>query len=166
MFADRMAEFIKDKRLLEGFTPKFGVGCRRITPGDPYMVAIQEENVDVHFTAVKEATEDGVVGADGVERKVDTIVCATGFDVSYRPRFPLVGRGGLDLKVCCGLCGVAEASILTKSCRTSGRSARSHIWDLGFLISRTSSLSLDRLGQWRTDPLWDHSIPSLTTPSP
>ena len=49
MFRNRMAEFIKDKRLLEGFTPTFGLGCRRITPGDPYMIAIQEENVDVHF---------------------------------------------------------------------------------------------------------------------
>lgn len=78
MFRKRMAEFIKDERLLEGFTPKFGVGCRRITPGDPYMEAIQKENVDVHFTAVESATEKGVVGADGVEREVDTIVCATG----------------------------------------------------------------------------------------
>lgn len=25
----RMAEFLKDPRLLEGFTPKFGIGCRR-----------------------------------------------------------------------------------------------------------------------------------------
>lgn len=100
----RMAEFIKDERLLEGFTPNFGVGCRRITPGDPYMVAIQEENVDVHFTPVVSCTEDGVVGEDGVERKVDTIVCATGFDVSYRPKFPIVGKDGVDLaerwKVC------------------------------------------------------------------
>ena len=78
MFKKRMAEFIKDERLLKGFTPEFGVGCRRITPGDPYMLAIQEENVDVHFTAVERATETGVVGEDGVEREVDTIVCATG----------------------------------------------------------------------------------------
>lgn len=78
MLRKRMAEFIKDERLLQGFTPKFGVGCRRITPGDPYMKAIQEENVDVHFTAVESATEKGVVGTDGVEREVDTIVCATG----------------------------------------------------------------------------------------
>ncbi|KXT08570.1 hypothetical protein AC579_8310 [Pseudocercospora musae] len=98
MFRQRMSEFIKDKRLLEGFTPNFGLGCRRVTPGDPYMLAIQEPNVDVHFTAVKECTEDGVVGEDGQERKVDTIVCATGFDVSYRPRFPIVGKGGIDLK--------------------------------------------------------------------
>lgn len=42
------------------------------------MEAIQKENVDVHFTAVDKITEDGVVGTDGIERKVDTVVCATG----------------------------------------------------------------------------------------
>lgn len=98
LFRKRMAEFIKDERLLKGFTPEWGIGCRRITPGDPYMVAIQKENVDVHFTGVKECTEEGVVGEDGVERKCDTIVCATGFDVSYNPRFPIVGKAGIDLK--------------------------------------------------------------------
>ncbi|KAF2472585.1 FAD/NAD(P)-binding domain-containing protein [Lindgomyces ingoldianus] len=97
MFKARMAEFIKDRRLLEGFTPKWEVGCRRVTPGDPYMEAIQKENVDVHFTAVGAITEDGVVGEDGEERKVDTIVCATGFDVTYRPRFPVIGKNGVDL---------------------------------------------------------------------
>lgn len=98
MFRTRMAEFIKDERLLKGFTPKFGIGCRRVTPGDPYMLAIQEENVEVHFTHVESCTEKGVVGGDGVEREVDTIVCATGFDVSYKPRFPIVGKNGIDLK--------------------------------------------------------------------
>lgn len=33
-FGGRMAEFIKDERLLKGFTPKFSIGCRRITPGE------------------------------------------------------------------------------------------------------------------------------------
>lgn len=35
---ERMSNFIKDPRLLKGFTPEFGVGCRRVTPGDPYML--------------------------------------------------------------------------------------------------------------------------------
>jgi cation diffusion facilitator CzcD-associated flavoprotein CzcO len=61
------------------------------------MVAIQNENVDVHFTGVEEITEDGVIGNDGVERKVDTIVCATGFDVTYKPRFPVIGKNGVSL---------------------------------------------------------------------
>lgn len=97
MFRERMVEHIKDPRLIKGFTPTFGIGCRRITPGDPYMAAIQKDNIDVHFTPVEHCTETGVVGGDGVERTVDTIICATGFDVSYRPRFPIVGRSGQDL---------------------------------------------------------------------
>lgn len=97
-FRKRMSEIIKDERLLQGFSPKFGLGCRRITPGDPYMEAIQKENIDVHFTPVESCTEEGVVGGDGVERKVDTIVCATGFDASYRPRFPIIGKNGVDLR--------------------------------------------------------------------
>ncbi|KAL2867523.1 flavin-containing monooxygenase [Aspergillus lucknowensis] len=97
-FRQRMANIIKDERLIQGFTPTFGFGCRRITPGDPYMEAIQQPNVDVHFTAVQSCTEDGVLGADGVERKVDTIVCATGFDNTYRPQFPTIGQNGVDLR--------------------------------------------------------------------
>ncbi|CAK7217039.1 hypothetical protein SCUCBS95973_003016 [Sporothrix curviconia] len=85
-FGERMARIIKDERLLKGFTPTF------------------EPNVTVNFTAVTEFTENGVIGGDGIERECDTIVCATGFDVSYRPRFPIVGKNGIDLvdkwKVC------------------------------------------------------------------
>jgi hypothetical protein len=66
-----------------------------MTPGDPYMNAIQNDNVDMHFMAVASITPDGVVGDDGVERKCDTIVCATGFDVGFRPRFPVIGKNGV-----------------------------------------------------------------------
>lgn len=51
---------------------------RRITPGDPYMLAIQKPNVDVHFTEVVEITENSIIGKNGVEKEIDTIVCATG----------------------------------------------------------------------------------------
>lgn len=36
---ERMRRKIKDDRLLEGLLPKWGVGCRRIAPGDPCMKA-------------------------------------------------------------------------------------------------------------------------------
>ena len=61
-----------------GFTPNFQLGCRRVTPGDPYIEAIQRPNVDVHFTSVTRLTKNGVIGADGIERKVDAVICATG----------------------------------------------------------------------------------------
>lgn len=78
MFEDRMRERIKDERILKGILPNFPAGCRRIVPGDPFMGAIQKDNVDVHFTHAAKVTPEGVIGADGVERKCDTIVCATG----------------------------------------------------------------------------------------
>jgi cation diffusion facilitator CzcD-associated flavoprotein CzcO len=78
MFEDRMRAKIKDERILNGILPDFAAGCRRIAPGDPFMEAIQKDNVDVHFTHATKITLGGVIGADGVERKCDTIVCATG----------------------------------------------------------------------------------------
>jgi hypothetical protein len=50
----------------------------RITPGDPYMLAIQKQNVDVHFTEVVEITDSSIVGKNGTKRDIDTIICATG----------------------------------------------------------------------------------------
>ncbi|KAF5970676.1 flavin-binding monooxygenase [Fusarium coicis] len=101
---NRMRSLIKEDKIFEKMTPDFPVNCRRLvvvtlmTPGDPYMKAIQEDNVEVRFTSVDEITEDGVIGGDGVEHKVDAIVCATGFDCTHRPRFPVVGRNGVDLR--------------------------------------------------------------------
>ncbi|KAK1975923.1 cyclohexanone monooxygenase [Colletotrichum cereale] len=95
--AERMASIITDERLLKGFTPTWSVGCKRPNPGDPYMRAIQEPNVSVHFTPAVKVTPTSIVGADGTTCEVDAIVCATGFDVSFRPRFPIVGQNGVDL---------------------------------------------------------------------
>lgn len=96
-FADRTKGMIKDKKLGEKITPSWSLGCRRITPGDPYIMAIQEPNVTCHFTEVVEITENGLVGRDGESCQVDTIVCATGFDTSFKPNFPIVGRNGVVL---------------------------------------------------------------------
>lgn len=37
-------------------------------------------------------------GEKTIETAVDTVVCATGFDLSCAPRFPVIGRGGADLR--------------------------------------------------------------------
>lgn len=46
---------------------------------------------------IQEITPEGIIAADGKERKVDIIVCATGFDCSWRPRFTLKGRNGYQI---------------------------------------------------------------------
>lgn len=48
------------------------------------MLAIQQLNVDVHFTEVVEITENSIVGKNGVSKEIDTIICATG-----KPCWPL-----------------------------------------------------------------------------
>jgi cation diffusion facilitator CzcD-associated flavoprotein CzcO len=32
------------------------------------------------------------------EHEFDVIICATGFDTSFRPRFPIMGRDGINLQ--------------------------------------------------------------------
>ncbi|CZR67112.1 related to monooxigenase [Phialocephala subalpina] len=92
MLADRMKEMIKDPKLLE-------VLCWMSSDNtsDPYVRAIQEPNVNVHFAPVVKLTPTGLMGGDGSHEEVDTVICATGFDASFTPRFPVIGRGGLSL---------------------------------------------------------------------
>ncbi|KAL5585816.1 hypothetical protein FOVSG1_013508 [Fusarium oxysporum f. sp. vasinfectum] len=81
----------------ECFTPEFVPGCRRVTPGDPFINAIQEPNVEVVFKGVTKLTEDGVIDSDGVERKCDVVVCATGFNVNLIPLFEVIGPNGIEM---------------------------------------------------------------------
>jgi len=83
--------------LIDRFVPTFTVGCRRLTPGDGYLEALQEENVRCIWTPITTVTEKGIVTAEGPE-DFDLIVTATGFDVSFRPSWNLVGRDGASLK--------------------------------------------------------------------
>lgn len=76
----------------------FGVGCRRPTPGNGFLEALCHEKTDLVFSDIEEITENGLRTKDGVEHKFDILICATGFDVSWVPHFPLIGRGGKDLR--------------------------------------------------------------------
>lgn len=75
----------------------FAVGCRRPTPGNGYLEALCEDNVDVVLDGIAEITPEGIKTIDGKEHKVDIILCATGFDVSWRPYYPTIGRDGRSL---------------------------------------------------------------------
>lgn len=96
-FEGRMKQLIQSKALQDKLIPSFEVGCRRINPGEGYLVALQESNVQPVFDPIDEITTSGIVAADN-HREVDAIVLATGFDTSFRPRFPIVGRNSVDLQ--------------------------------------------------------------------
>jgi cation diffusion facilitator CzcD-associated flavoprotein CzcO len=95
---DAMAEKLQGSGLEDKVIPKWGVGCRRITPGVGYLEALVHEKTEVVTCGVKEITASGCVDEEGKEYPVDVIICATGFDTSYLPRFPIVGENGQELR--------------------------------------------------------------------
>lgn len=93
-----MTNKLKSKpEILEAMLPRdFSVGCRRPTPDNGYFRALTGEKTTVLPGSIKAITETGVIDTDGTEHEVDVIICATGFDTSFRPRFPIVGLDGKE----------------------------------------------------------------------
>lgn len=104
------AKLGNDEALLQHLLPTdFAVGCRRPTPGNGYLEALTKDNVRVICAeeGIDQVVPDGLrlslssggssapaTSSEPTTVKVDTIICATGFDLSFCPRFELVGRGG------------------------------------------------------------------------
>ncbi|KAJ5970738.1 uncharacterized protein N7479_000656 [Penicillium vulpinum] len=86
-----------DEELAAKLTPPWAVGCRRLTPGHNFLESLVKPNVEVVTNEIIRIEPDGLVTEDGVLHKVDAIVCATGFNTTFRPRFKLVGRQGVPL---------------------------------------------------------------------
>ena len=62
------------------------------------MKAVQQPNVQLHKAAVTRVSGNKVIASNGTEIEVDTIICATGFNVSYVPRYEMRGRNGIRLQ--------------------------------------------------------------------
>ena len=77
--------------------PKYGVGCRRPTPEVGYIEALASPNVSLVVGHISKATKFGITDNNIIEHVADVLICATVFDTSHRPRFPVHGIGGKDL---------------------------------------------------------------------
>ncbi|KLU92261.1 hypothetical protein MAPG_11207 [Magnaporthiopsis poae ATCC 64411] len=65
---------------------------RQKMPGTDYLGSFKKPNATAVPGDIKEATERGRVSEDDTEHPPNIPVCATGFDTSFRPQFPLVNR--------------------------------------------------------------------------
>lgn len=79
---------------MKALIPDFAVGCRRMTPGVGYLSALTQSNVQTVTTGIEEICPEGIKLANGELIEVDAIVCATGFNLSFIPRFPIIGTSG------------------------------------------------------------------------
>lgn len=92
-----MASKIEDPHISKALLPtEYKAGCRRFTPADPYMEALNQSNVEFVSTSIERVERNEIITTDKKRRAYDVIVCGTGFE-PYTPRFPIRGREGAHL---------------------------------------------------------------------
>jgi cation diffusion facilitator CzcD-associated flavoprotein CzcO len=77
-----LARSIADPQLRRILTPSFTLGCKRLLLSNTYYPALQQPNVEVVPGGLTRVTARGAVGADGIERPIDTLILSTGFLVT------------------------------------------------------------------------------------
>ncbi|KAM3423103.1 hypothetical protein BST61_g561 [Cercospora zeina] len=92
-----------DGELTNKLVPEWPVGCRRITPGDGYLEALTSENVTSKFDPIVKFTEKGILSqppadTEPEDTEFDLIICATGFNVTFKPAWEMTGVDGTSLQ--------------------------------------------------------------------
>ncbi|KAL3442014.1 hypothetical protein BJX65DRAFT_321727 [Aspergillus insuetus] len=82
------------KRLIPTFPP----GCRRMTPGDGYLESLVQPNVTTVFSEIAKVVPEGIIDENDLLHSLDILICATGFNLSFAPRFDLLGENGVTME--------------------------------------------------------------------
>lgn len=80
-----LARQVPDLALRAKLTPTYTMGCKRIVLSDDLYPALARPNVEVVTDTIERVRPHSIVTADGAERVVDTVICATGFRVTDPP---------------------------------------------------------------------------------
>jgi cation diffusion facilitator CzcD-associated flavoprotein CzcO len=70
---------IDDRELRRKVMPRDDIGCKRIMVTDDWYPTLTRSNVDLVTDRIAEVTETGIRTEDGIERRADVLVLATGF---------------------------------------------------------------------------------------
>lgn len=89
---------VSDPELRRKLTPDYPIGCKRVLFADDYYPALTRENVSLVTDRIDRIVPEGVVTKDGVTRKADVLVYATGFETTgWHLSVDITGRNGLKL---------------------------------------------------------------------
>jgi cation diffusion facilitator CzcD-associated flavoprotein CzcO len=89
---------VNDPAVRAKLKPTHPFGCKRPLFSNRYYPVFNLPQVELVTDRVTALTRDGVMTADGKERKVDVVILATGFKVSrYLSAIEVSGRKGLKL---------------------------------------------------------------------
>ncbi|HEX8796153.1 MAG TPA: NAD(P)/FAD-dependent oxidoreductase [Polyangiaceae bacterium] len=89
---------VADPVLRDRLTPRYTMGCKRVLPTNDYLPALQRPNVELVTSPIAEVRAHAIATKDGIERPVDAIVLATGFEAAEQVApFEIRGRAGHEL---------------------------------------------------------------------
>ncbi len=89
---------VKDRELRRKLRPHYRIGCKRILNSSTYYRAVADPRTELITDHITRITPGGIVTADGIERKADVIVFATGFHVTDSYTYVQIkGHNGEDL---------------------------------------------------------------------
>jgi cation diffusion facilitator CzcD-associated flavoprotein CzcO len=85
-----------NEELCAKLIPDWTLGCRRLTPGEGFLEAFLLPSVTLEQSSITQITPTGIQ-TEARHHELDVIVCATGFDVSHVPHYPVTGRNAVTL---------------------------------------------------------------------
>jgi cation diffusion facilitator CzcD-associated flavoprotein CzcO len=89
---------VDDPLTREKLRPQHPYGCKRPLMSNVYYPAFNEPNLELVTDEIVRITPSSVVTSDGAERRVDTIILATGFAATrYLSAIDVVGRAGVHI---------------------------------------------------------------------
>ncbi|KAL2850026.1 monooxygenase [Aspergillus pseudodeflectus] len=99
LLESEMKKLLQDDELEKQLIPDFAVGCKRVIPsGFRYLKTLKKPNVTIVHGSVTSFTSTGCKTSNNTTHTGDAIICATGFDTSYIPRYPIIGPNGQNLQ--------------------------------------------------------------------
>ncbi|KAI9039003.1 flavin-containing monooxygenase [Aspergillus affinis] len=101
LLESEMKKLFQNKELQEKLIRDFAVGCKRVIPsGFRYLKTLQKENVTIVPGSVTSFAKSGCTSTSTNDQvhSGDVVICATGFDTSYIPRYPILGPCGRNLQ--------------------------------------------------------------------
>lgn len=89
---------VNDPELRAKLTPDHPLGCKRLVFSPDFIKTLTQPNVEVIASPATALRRSSLVMADGTERDVDVVVCATGYAAAdYLGQIDVVGEGGASL---------------------------------------------------------------------
>lgn len=87
----------QNPELINKLMPSYQPWCRRLTPGDGYLEALQEPNARLIDEPIAEITKTGIRTESGEELAYDMIIAATGYVNTRVPPWKMTGRNNTSL---------------------------------------------------------------------